>query len=158
MFHQNYQYSRSYCKNESFENRKMLNPARKEIYHVPSIMCEFGERRKFSTYYTCKKRKKGMARNHLYSISFSLYLNGFIRLWFRAAVRPIDFAIVTTCLREFVIWGGILHVLFDPVKRLRKNTVKTPIKRPPHFYFLDEMSLNCELSLNYKIPNFDIFS
>ena len=28
------------------------------------------------------------------------------------------------------------------------TTVKTPTKRPSHFEFLEEMSLNCEMSLN----------
>ena len=37
------------------------------------------------------------------------------------------------------------------------HTVKTPIKRPAYFHFLDKMSLNFELSLNYKISNFNIF-
>ena len=37
------------------------------------------------------------------------------------------------------------------------NTVKTPIKRPFYFHFLDEMSLNCEMSLDYKNSNFNTF-
>ena len=37
------------------------------------------------------------------------------------------------------------------------NTVKTPIKRPAYFHSLDEMSLNCELSLNYNISIFKTF-
>ena len=40
---------------------------------------------------------------------------------------------------------------------LKKITVKTSIKRPSYFHLSDEMSLNCELSLNYKTSNFNTF-
>ena len=65
-----------------------------------------------------KKSRNGAKLFVQYFFFHSLFfrLNGFIWLGFRATISPIDFAIVTTCLREFVIGGGILHVLFDPVK------------------------------------------
>ena len=42
-------------------------------------------------------------------------------------------------------------------KVVNRYTVKTPIKRPSHFQFLEEMSLNFEMSLNYKKSNSNTF-
>ena len=36
----------------------------------------------------------------------------------------------------------------DIVEVIFLHTVKTPIKRPSYFHFLDGMSLNCEMSLH----------
>ena len=37
------------------------------------------------------------------------------------------------------------------------NTVKTPIKRHSYFHYLEELSNNCEIPLNYKNSKFKLF-
>jgi len=46
----------------------------------------------------------------------ALQLNGLVGLGFGAAICPVNFAIVATCLRELVVRLGICHVLLDAVE------------------------------------------